>query len=67
VTVKPDTREALITVVLLALAAAVSRWTLSGADQHDDVPVVCTLVIDGCVLAWMLFAVADRRARRRSR
>jgi len=49
---------------LAVLAAGVSRWTLSGGEQHDEVPVVCTLVIDGCVLAWMLLIWADRHAGR---
>jgi hypothetical protein len=59
---KPGTRELLIALALAVLAAGVSRWTLSGGDQHDEVPVVCTLVIDGCVLAWMLLTWADRQA-----
>jgi hypothetical protein len=62
VRVKPVTRELLIALGLAVFAAAVSRWTLSGGDQHDEVPVVCTLVIDGCVVAWMLLTLADHHA-----
>jgi hypothetical protein len=55
----------LIAVGLAVLGAGMSRWTLSGADQHDEVPVVCTLVVDGFVLMWILLMCADWRTARR--
>jgi len=64
VRVKSGRRQLLIALGLAVLAAGVSRWTLSGGEQHDEVPVVCTLVIDGCVLAWMLLIWADRHVGR---
>ncbi len=64
---KPGSRDLLISVGLAMFGVAVSRWTLSGADQHDEVPVVCTLVIDACILAWVAFTCADWRAERRNR
>jgi hypothetical protein len=64
VRVKSGPRQLLIALGLAVVAAGVSRWTLSGGEQHDEVPVVCTLVIDGCVLAWMLLIWADRHTGR---